>query len=158
MINLSNFSKKQRLIGLVIALILLLGGGFLFRTLRNNSNNPLDLPAVNVGGAEITVHGYFACLPYVAPAPSNPDCVLGIMSDSGLVYGLDTSSASAASLGSDITPEDLIYANGLFVSLDEIPGEEWKKFSIEGVIRVERFFVPTTENPEPPFTGPLQNG
>lgn len=156
MIDISSWSQKKKLIALGAALILLVGGGFFFRNLKNDKNNSLDLPRVNVGGAEITVEGKFTCIPYMAPIPKDPKCVLGLSTDLGVIYGLDTS--SAVGIPSDVTPEDKIFISGILVPLDQIPGEEWKRFAIVGVIRVEKIFEAATEEPEPPFTGPLQNG
>lgn len=158
-IDISKWTKRQKLIALVAALVILVGIGFLIKNLSDKNDGSIgNLPPVNIGGAEVIIKGKFACLPYKAPIPSDPKCILGIESDTGLIYGMDTSSATATGLGSDVTPEDTILTSGIFVPLDQVPGEEWKKFSIEGVIRVERIFTPTTEEPEPPFTGPLQNG
>lgn len=154
MSQISNRNKIIILAGIVVALIV---GVVAFHGVKNTKNGATpEFITGDLGGAEVRIPGKFACLPFKTQSATNSSCVLGLQGEDNKAYALDTSSATT--LSTDVTPADRIFIHGILIPYKSITNEEWKKYNIEGVIRVEEIYKNLQEAPETPFTGGLENG
>ena len=157
MLQMSRISNRNKIIIVVGAIALLIVGVATFRGVKNTKNGSApEFVTGNLGGAEVRIPGKFACLPFKNVSASNSSCVLGLQGNDNKAYALDTSSATT--LQTDVTPADNIFIHGILIPYKEITNEDWKKYNIEGVIRVQEIYKNLNEAPETPFTGPLDNG
>ena len=136
------------------AIVLLVVGVVSFRGVKSTKNGATpEFITGNIGGAEVRIPGKFSCLPFKNISATKATCVLGLQGDDNKAYALDTSSATT--LATDVTPADHIFIHGILIPYKSITNEDWKKYNIEGVIRVQEIYKNLKESPETPFTGPL---
>ena len=145
--------EKKRVIRIVFLGLALIVIAFILQRIWASKYAPYNGP---IGGAEVQLGGKFICLPLKTAETDNTECKLGFVSDNDIYYAIDTSSAS--SLSPNVSPADRIYIYGVVIPATEIESDDFDKYDINGLIRVRLIYPPTEEDPEPPFTGPLENG
>ncbi len=92
--------------------------------------------------SEIMLDGEYTCLPVKNPdEPHTLECALGIKTDSGDYYALDTSSLQFGNAGADTPTGSKIQVTGLVVPIEAISSDQWQKYNIRGIMRVNTFTV-----------------
>ena len=124
-----NNSHKNKLLLIVLAAILILGGIFLFRGGDSEEVEEIsDSPTVREG--EVVVEGEITCLPYTRLV-ADSECVKAIEGEDGKIYALDSTEVrgaeNALKEGTEVT------AIGVFVPANTSVDES-SVFSYDGVL------------------------
>lgn len=86
---------------------------------------------------KVMLSGLYGCLPVrdeYAAEPNN-GCKLGLFTNNGEYYALDTSVLEAK--GADVFPTGiLLNVSGMFTPLAEMDTSTWSKYQIKGVVKV----------------------
>lgn len=90
----------------------------------------------------IMLDGEYTCLPVKNPdEPHTLECALGIKTDGGDYYALDTSSLRFGNAGAETPTGSKIQVTGLVVPIEAISSDQWQKYNIRGIMRVNTFTV-----------------
>lgn len=116
---------QRNIVWIVVLLAVVIFGFLLFKGWDKIVNEEID--------SKITITGNFSCLPLKVPAPEEK-CSLGVRSRDGQFYGLDISRIQDAN--QDLKAEDTIAVTGTLKSADAANDDEWNKYNIVGVIKV----------------------
>ena len=86
-----------------------------------------------IGSKEEAYQGETVCLPHIGySGPETLECTLGIKTDNGLNYALDTTDVSSEF---DTTTGETVNVKGTLISYDNISsGSKLRSYDIEGVI------------------------
>lgn len=88
------------------------------------------------GGSSLTLRGSYSCLPHKdTGGPQTMECAFGMKGDNGLFYALDTSILQSTSIV-DVKTGDAISVEGVFIPIEELSTNQWLKYDIKGIIRV----------------------
>lgn len=93
-----------------------------------------DNSVEDIGGGQVRASGHFTCLAPKSPGVT-PTCQLGLVTDDAVIYGLDTSSASAMS--SSIGPLDAVTITGEIAGDDILSSETFMPYEVSRVITVK---------------------
>lgn len=87
---------------------------------------------------EISVKGTYTCLPHKnTDGPQTMECALGMKTDKGLYYALDTSAVSPNPF--DMATGQNISVTGTLVAQNALNSNQWNIYPIEGIIKVSKW-------------------
>jgi hypothetical protein len=128
---METFKRNKKLL-IIFAVLLLIGGVFAF--VNRNPNAATDKVVVEPTAEETVITGAFTCLPMKNGVPSTDEsCVMGLGSDDGKMYALDSSQATIVS--STIGVKDRVRIVGV-LTIPDTTVDEGNAFKIDGVMKV----------------------
>ena len=116
---------QRNIVWVVVLVAVIIFGFLLFKGWDKIVNEEID--------QSTTVTGNFSCLP-LKTGETEEDCTLGVKSKDGAYYGLDISRIQDAN--TDLKAEDTIAVTGFLKPILEVKEDEWDKYQIAGVIKV----------------------
>lgn len=86
---------------------------------------------------QVSVMGQYVCLPKkdVLGDPQTTECALGVRSNDGKFYGMDTHVLQTGA-DKDLKTGDFIMVSGNLVPVEELSSANWQNYNIEGIIWV----------------------
>lgn len=101
----------------------------------SSTTPPSTTPA---SSGEISVKGTYTCLPHKnTDGPQTMECALGMKTDKGLYYALDTSAVSPNPF--DMATGQNISVTGTLVAKNALNSNQWNIYPIEGIIKVSKW-------------------
>lgn len=94
------------------------------------ASSTIDKPALP---NEIVVDGLYVCLPKKTDGPSTEECRLGIMTDEGIYYSLDTNRLPSYI---EYPTGTRLHLEGIFTPIEMISSNLGKIYDIKGIITV----------------------
>ncbi|HEY1037016.1 MAG TPA: hypothetical protein VGE62_00375 [Candidatus Paceibacterota bacterium] len=132
---------KKPLAGALISIIVIaiaVAGAYVY--MKNKGSDSANVPAPNItAGEEVGIQGEFACLPRKTDlAPRTEACLIGLKSDAGSFYALDTSAISEDSMKflMSLPEETKVRVFGKFVPVEQLDSET-AQHDIEGLLEVK---------------------
>ena len=124
----------KKLTYILIGLAVLVGSFFAFNNYIYNEKQGDGLSDVPY---QAILAGVYLCLPHTpdVTGPEAEACTMGIKTDVGEYYALDTDEALYESLKSRTNSR--ISVSGLVVPIEQISTDHWQKFPIKGIMKVE---------------------
>lgn len=116
---------------LFVAVAVFLLGVLSVKTIRNRNSVPpvLQIPT------QMTLQGEYVCLPHKnTSGPITLECALGLKSDDGAYYALDTTNVSF--LPQETPTGTHLQVQGLVVPIEQISSNAWQKYDIRGIMQV----------------------
>ncbi len=84
-----------------------------------------------------TLKGVYTCLPHrESKGPQTTECALGIKTDNGVYYAMDTNLIQSKNILSSLTTGDRIQIDGPIVPVEQLNSDSWQKYDIHGIISV----------------------
>lgn len=133
--------NKDIFIGAGIAIIIVVGASVMFAgpkvrvPMRIETANS---PAPAVGDdppQQVTLEGEYTCLPHIdSSGPQTLECALGLKTDDGSYYALDTNLLS--SLPPTLKTGDRLRANGILTPIERLSTDHWRKYNVKGIFSV----------------------
>jgi len=92
-------------------------------------------PETSYEPVRMTLTGAYLCLPHVdTSGPQTLECAFGLQTDDGLYYAIDF--ALMSQMPPALPTGARIRANGVFVPLERLSTDHWRKYPIEGIFSV----------------------
>jgi hypothetical protein len=81
--------------------------------------------------------GIYSCLPNNEPSPLTVMCILGLKMSDGSYIALNIGD-NIADKQLKIETGDFLITEGLFVPIEQISSDQWKKHNIKGILKVTK--------------------
>lgn len=116
---------------------------------RYQSIGVIDVQSIMEEGAErrAGISGVFVCLPYQESVEDEGVCQIGIQTDDGSHYVIDLGPLSQTMPRPQVG--DHFSANGMYIPLEIISNDQWRKYDIQGIFSVTSI-VESSSVPEVP--------
>jgi uncharacterized protein len=122
--------KKIGLLTILIAIAIIF-----FRTETPESSQS-PTPAVPY---QATLTGEYICLPHrTTSGPQTLECALGIKVDTSSYYALDLGQLLNSDQVTKLPTGTPMTVEGLLVPIDQISSDQWQKYNVKGIMRVEK--------------------
>jgi hypothetical protein len=96
-----------------------------------NIATPSSTHIIDVVPNEIKIDGLYVCLPKIGDGPQTQECALGIMSDDGKYYSLDTNRLGK---NIDFATGDRLHIEGIFTPIEMISSNLGRIYNVKGII------------------------
>lgn len=136
----------HHVIYLIVFFVIVLGFGYQFLKMPFGDNQQSIVPSatvvptrdVNQPPKEETYSGEYVCLPHTdTSGPQTMECAFGLKLDDGKYIAIDWGELMTSGAAMEIKSGDRIELTGLFVPVEQLNTDQWRKYPITGILSVK---------------------